>query len=202
VLGELVDFAYGRAATSFARLRAAKHREMRAKRPALQSHYIYTACRDAVTEVESFLAMKGEPGLHRRPAVNRQRSFCMSGELRSALLLYAAYRLEYERAVMGSEPGVSLEDLESVLREIPKKKYGGQIYADAGDIVADLRQLIEEGYVTTKGGRYRVTEAGGIAAWRVKRSNVGYFGYLKDIVEKSIRLYLADERLLAATRGI
>lgn len=120
--------------------------------------------------------------------------------MRRALLLYAVYRLEYERAVMGSEPGASLEDLESVLCVIPKKKYGGQIYVDAGDIVADLRQLIEEGYVAMKGGRYRTAESGGVVARRLKMSDVGHFGYLKDIVEKSIRLYLAGERL-AAARG-
>jgi len=97
----------------------------------------------------------------------------------------------------GLEPGASLEDLDAVLRRIPKRKYGGQIYVDVNDIADDLKRLTEEGYVAARDGKYRTTDAGGIAAWQVKRSVVGYFGYFKGIVERSIRLYLADERLIA-----
>jgi len=64
MLRELVDFAYEHGITSFVKLRAAKYEELKDRHPDLPTHYIYTACRDAVTRVKSFLAMKEEGRAH------------------------------------------------------------------------------------------------------------------------------------------
>jgi len=72
MLRELVDFAYANGIKSYVKLYAAKYREMRNKYPELPSHYVYTANRDAVTRVKSFLAMKGEGRAYTdRPAIKK-----------------------------------------------------------------------------------------------------------------------------------
>jgi len=60
MLRELVDFAYANGIKSYVKLHAAKYREMRNKYPDLPSHYVFTAGRDAITRVKSFLKAKGE----------------------------------------------------------------------------------------------------------------------------------------------
>ena len=72
MLRELVDFAYERGITSYAKLHALKYREMRQKYPNLPSHYVYTACQDASARVKSFLAKKKRGEAYTdKPAVRR-----------------------------------------------------------------------------------------------------------------------------------
>ena len=55
---QLVLYAVRNNVKSFTRLKALKYREMRSIYPHLPSHYVYTACQDAVTRAKSFLRLK------------------------------------------------------------------------------------------------------------------------------------------------
>jgi putative transposase len=58
VLGQLLDYAWAKAVTSFKRLKSEKYHELRARYPSLPSHYVYTACQMACSIYKSFRKLK------------------------------------------------------------------------------------------------------------------------------------------------
>jgi len=58
IVNFLISYAYENSITSFYRLKSETYKILRERYPELPSHYIYTACQDAVTRVKSFLRLK------------------------------------------------------------------------------------------------------------------------------------------------
>jgi putative transposase len=58
IVNELIEYAHSHGITSFISLHRAKYRELRQRHPTLPSHYIYTACRLAISVYKSFIGMR------------------------------------------------------------------------------------------------------------------------------------------------
>ncbi len=66
IVEQLAIYAVRNEIRSFIRLKALKYREMRSRYLQLPSHYVYTACQDAMTRAKSFLRLK------KRKSTNRE----------------------------------------------------------------------------------------------------------------------------------
>jgi len=92
--------------------------------------------------------------------------------------------------------GVGIRDIITALHAIPKAKYDTLIYATAEDLKEGLKRMEEEGYVEVVNGKYRLTEKGERIAEEVAKANIGYMGWMRKIVEKSVKLYIRLELLI------
>jgi len=111
--------------------------------------------------------------------------------MRKELLLYGIHLLS--RSLPERAP--NLEDIRVALYTIPKKKYDSPIFADLEDLRTALGELIAEGLVEEVGGGYVSTTKGEAVALEVKKWDIGYAGFMRRLVEKSVKLYLSLELL-------
>jgi len=109
------------------------------------------------------------------------------------LTLYGIHLLHLLESKIG---GVGIRDIVTALHAIPKAKYNVLIYATAEDLKEGLKRMEEEGYIEVVGGKYRLTEKGERIAAEVAKANIGYMGYMRRIVEKSVKLYIRLELLI------
>jgi len=58
IVNELIEYAHSHKVTNFISMHRAKYRELRQRYPTLPSHYIYTACRLAISVYKSFIGMR------------------------------------------------------------------------------------------------------------------------------------------------
>ena len=58
IVNFLISYAHENNITSFYRLKSETYKILRERYPELPSHYIYTACQDAITRIKSFLRLK------------------------------------------------------------------------------------------------------------------------------------------------
>lgn len=116
---------------------------------------------------------------------------CGGCNISCQLVLYGIYLLESK---IGS--GVETKDIVSTLYTIPKKKYDTLIYAAVEDLKEELKRLEQEGYIKFEDGKYKLTEQGRRIAEEVAKADVGYMGYMRRVVEKSVILYIRLELLI------
>jgi len=111
------------------------------------------------------------------------------------LVLYGIVKLQEKFKERGIDRGVTFEDVVVALYKIPLRKYGVALYSSTQDFKEVLERLVEEGYVRVKDGKYEATEAGMRIAKEVETADIGYVGFLKKTIDKSIALYLTLELL-------
>jgi len=89
-----------------------------------------------------------------------------------------------------------LRDVVSALHAIPKKKYGVLILATVEDLQEELKKLEQEGYVKVINNKYELTEQGRRIAEEVAKADIGYMGYMRRVIEKSVKFYVRLELLI------
>jgi len=113
--------------------------------------------------------------------------------MRKELLLYGIHRLAHGFSFAGIGRKPNLEDIKIVIDTIPKRKYSASIFADLEDLKRALEELVEEGLVEEGGGGYALTPRGEAAALEIATWSTGYAGYMRQLVERCVKLYLALE---------
>jgi len=112
------------------------------------------------------------------------------------LVLYGIVKLQEKFKERGINRSVTFEDIIVALYKIPLRKYGVALYSSIEDFEDVVKKLVAEGYIMIKDGKYyEATEAGIRIAKEVETANIGYVGFLKKTIDKSIALYLTLELL-------
>jgi len=111
------------------------------------------------------------------------------------LVLYGVVELQEKFKKHNINRDVTFEDIIVALYKIPLRRYGVALYSSTQDFKEVLERLAKEGYIKIEDGKYEATEAGIRIAKEVKTVNIGYVGFLKKTIDKSIRLYITLELL-------
>jgi len=210
---QLAIYAVRNEVRSFIRLKALKYREMRSRYPQLPSHYVYTACQDAMTRAKSFLRLKKRKLTNREYPEVRKISIWLDDHL---------WRMEGRMKVsVATHKGRIRVELE------PHKQYwryinGGWSLGSEAKIKLDYKEKrivfylvfhrdVEpyepKGYLPVDVNENNVTVLAGRDAYlfetNIKEDTLGYYYRRKSIQKRYDKAYGAGSKAkLKALRGL